>query len=87
MRELIVFDRVVMTFKIVYMLCPEGLQHKFTERSALSNYSTRNMKKLHVQKLKLNILKKAFCTKLRKLGVVSHRTLEMPRPLHDLKKS
>ena len=35
------------------MLCPEGLQHKFTERSALSNYNTRNMKILYVQKSKL----------------------------------
>ena len=32
--ELMVFDRAVMTLKIVNMLCPEGLQNKFTERSA-----------------------------------------------------
>ena len=47
-RELL-FDRAVMTFKIVNMLCPEGLQNKFIERSSLSNYKTRNMKNLHVQ--------------------------------------
>ena len=55
-----IFDRAVMTFKIVNMLCPEGLQHKFTKRSALSNYNTRNMKNLHVQKLKLEHTKKSI---------------------------
>ena len=59
-RELMIFDRAVMTFKIVNMLCPEGLQNKFTKRSALSNYNTRNMKNLHVQKLKLAHTKKSF---------------------------
>ena len=44
-----VFDRAVMTFQIVNMLCPEGLQNKFIEKSALSNYNTRNMKNLRVQ--------------------------------------
>ena len=42
------------------MLCPEGLQNKFTKRSALSNYNTRNMKNLHVQKLKLEHAEKSF---------------------------
>ena len=55
-RGLMVFDRAVMTFKIVNMLCLEGLQNKFTKRSALSNYNTRNMKNLYVQKLKLKKL-------------------------------
>ena len=59
-RELMVFDRAVITFKIVNMLCPEDLQNKFTERSALSNYNTRNIKKLHVQKLKLEHTKNSF---------------------------
>ena len=54
------FDRAVMTFKIVSMLCPEGLQSRFIERSALSNYKTRNMKNLHVQKLKLEHTKRSF---------------------------
>ena len=36
-RERMLFDRAVMTFKIVNMLCSEGLQNKFIERSALSN--------------------------------------------------
>ena len=52
-RELMLSDRAVMTVKSVNMLCPEGLQNKFIERSALSNYKTRNMKNLHIQMLKL----------------------------------
>ena len=55
-----VFDRAVMTFKIVTMVCPESLQNDVTERSALSNYNTRNMKDLHVQKLKLEQTKSSF---------------------------
>ena len=58
-KELTLLDRAVMTFKIVNMLCPKGLQNKFTERSALSNYNTRNMKNLHVQKLKLEHTKRS----------------------------
>ena len=54
------FDRALMTFRIVNMLCPEGLQNKFIERSALSSYKTRNMKNLHVQKLKLEHTKRSF---------------------------
>ena len=59
-NQLITFDRAVMTFKIVNQLCPEGLQNKFIERSDLSKYNTRNMKDLHVQKLKLEHTKKCF---------------------------
>ena len=59
-NQLLTFDRAVMTFKIVNQLCPEGLQNKFIERSALSKYNTRNMKDLHVQKLKLEHMKKSF---------------------------
>ena len=54
------FDRAVMTLKIVNQLCPESLQNKFIERSALSKYKTRNMKDLHVQKPKLEHTKKSF---------------------------
>ena len=54
------FDRAVITFKIVNMLCPEGLQNKVIERSALSYYKTRNITNLYVQKLKLEHKKKLF---------------------------
>ena len=59
-NQLMTFDRAVMTFKIVNQLCPESLQNKFIERSALSKYNTRNMKDLHVQNLKLEHTKKSF---------------------------
>ena len=49
-----------MTLEIVNMLCPEGLQNKFIGRSALSNYNTRNMNNLHVQKLTLEHTKRSF---------------------------
>ena len=42
-RELMLFDRAVMTFKIVNTLCPEGLQNKFIEKSALSNYKIQGI--------------------------------------------
>ena len=58
-REPMLFDRAVMTFKIVNIF-PEGLQNKFIERSPLSNYKTTNMKNLHVQKLKLEHTKRSF---------------------------
>ena len=46
--QLITFDRVVMAYKIVNQLCPEGLQNKFIERSGISKYNTRNRRGLHV---------------------------------------
>ena len=49
-----------MSVKIFNQFCPEGLQNKFIERFALSKYITRNMKDLHVQKLKLEHTKKSF---------------------------
>ena len=54
------FDRAVMTFKSVNKLYPEGLQNEFTARCALSKYRARNMKNLHVQKLKLEHTKRSF---------------------------
>ena len=51
--DVVMFERVVITLKIVNILCPEGLQNKFKEKSALSSYNTRNMRNLYVQKLKL----------------------------------
>ena len=42
-RELMLFDRAVMTFRIVNVLCPEGLQNKFIERCALSHYKIQGI--------------------------------------------
>ena len=57
-NRLMTLDRAVMTFKIVNRLCPEGLQNKSKERSALSKYNASNMKDLYAQKLKLSMQKK-----------------------------
>ena len=76
----------VMTFKIVNQLCPESLQNKFIERSALSRYNTRNIKELHVQKLKLEHTKKVFCTLVQKPGIVSRSSSGTPNLLYDSKK-
>ena len=35
--QLMTFDRAVMTYKIVILLCPAGLENKFIERSVISN--------------------------------------------------
>ena len=85
-NQLLTFDRAVMTLKIVNQLCPEGLQNKCIERSALSKYNTRNMKDIHVQKLELEHRKKVFCTLVQKPGIVSHSSSETPNPLYDSKK-
>ena len=85
-RELMLFDRAVLTFKIFNMLCPESLQNKFIEISVISNYKTRNMKNLHVQKLKLEHAKRSFLYTAPNSWNISNRPFEMPRPLHDLKK-
>ena len=65
-NQLMTFDRAVMTFKIFNQLCPEGLQNKFVERSTLSKYNTRKMNDLHVQKVKLEHMKKKFFVHLSK---------------------
>ena len=86
-RELMLFDRAVMTFKIVNTLCPQGLQNEFIERSALSKYKTRNMKNLHVQKLKLEHTRGSFLYTAPNTWNSIHRPLEMPRQLEGLKKN
>ena len=57
-REQMLFDRAAMTFKIANMICPEGLQNKFIERSTLSNYNTKNMKQSTCTKAKIRTYKK-----------------------------
>ena len=59
-NQLMLYDRSVMTFKIVNNLCPEILQNKFQERSSISKYNTRNIKDLHFQRPDLECVKKSF---------------------------
>ena len=39
-KELIRYDRLVMTHKILHGNCPDNLQNKFMRRSQISSYST-----------------------------------------------
>ena len=42
-----------MTYKILHDLCPENLRNKFTKRSQISEYETRNCRDLHIPNVKL----------------------------------
>ena len=50
----------VMTYKILHDLYPENLSHKFTERSMISEYSTRNREDLQIAKVRLEYAKPSF---------------------------
>ena len=50
----------VMTYKILHDLCPENLRHKFTERSMISEYRTRNSGDLQIPKVRLEYAKRSF---------------------------
>ena len=54
------FDQGVMTYKILHDLCPENLRHKFTERSIISEYRTRNHGDLQIPKVRLEYAKRSF---------------------------
>ena len=49
-----------MTHKILHGNCPDNLQNKFTRRSQISSYSTRNSHNLHLPKPRLEFTKKSF---------------------------
>ena len=49
-----------MTYKILHDLCPENLRNKFTKRSQISEYETRNCKGLQIPKFKLEYAKQSF---------------------------
>ena len=59
-KSLISFDQGVMTYKILHDLCPENLRHKFTERSMISEYRTRNRGNLQIPKVWLEYAKRSF---------------------------
>ena len=59
-KKLIKYDRLVMTHKILNGKCPENFQDKFTKRSKVSSYSTRNSQDLHLPKPRLEFTKKSF---------------------------
>ena len=49
-----------MTYIILHDLCPEDLRHKFTERSMISEYRTRNHGDLQIPKVRLEYAKRSF---------------------------
>ena len=59
-KSLLSFDKGVMTYKILHDLCPENLRHKFTERSMITDYRTRNHGDLQIPKVRLEYAKRSF---------------------------
>ena len=76
-NQLMLFDRSVMTFKIVNNLCAEILQNKFQESSSISKYTTKNIRDLHFQRPNLACVKKSFCY----TGVRAWNSI--PQPIKD----
>ena len=58
-KSLISFDQGVMTYKILHDLCPENRRHKFTERSIVSEYRTRNRGDIPIPKVRLEYAKRS----------------------------
>ena len=58
--NLIKYDKAVMGYKIMNNLCPNSLQGKFTMRSQISAYATRNCQDIDIQKRNLEFSKKSF---------------------------
>ena len=48
-KQLITFDRSVMTYKIMNRLCPENLWNKFQRRSHHSNYLNLQIPKYNIE--------------------------------------
>ena len=59
-KELIRYDRLVMTHKILHGNCPDNLENRFMRRSQISSYSTSNSQNLHLPKPRLEFTKKSF---------------------------
>ena len=76
-KSLISFDQGVMTYKILYGLCPDSLRHKLVERSMVSEYKMRNHRDLQIPKVKLEHAKRSFYFSENKShSLVSKRDLE-----------
>ncbi len=59
-KSLFSFDQGVMTYKILHDLCPSNLCQKFTKRSSISEYRTRNQRDLEIPKVRLEYAKRSF---------------------------
>ena len=54
------YDKAVMTYKILNNLCPGSLHGKFTMRSQISAYETRNCHDINIPKQNLEFSKRSF---------------------------
>ena len=59
-ENIILYDRNVMTYKIVNRLSPENLFDKYLPRSYFSLYNTRNSKDLQIPRSRTEFFKKSF---------------------------
>ena len=85
-KQLITFDRSVMTYKIMNRLCPENLWNKFKKRSHFSNYNTRFCENLQIPKYNLEHSKRRFSyTALKAWNEIPMNIRELPT-LYQYKK-
>ena len=59
-NQLMNFDRLGITYKILNNLYPETLQNKFQERFSISKYNTRNSRNIHFLRPNLECVKKSL---------------------------
>ena len=59
-EQLVMFDRVVMAYKIMKRLCPENLWNKFQRRSEYSRYNTRFCRDLQIPRYNLEKVEKGY---------------------------
>ena len=60
-EQLIKFDRLAMTYKIMNRTCPESPLDKFPQRSLHSNYRTGNCKDIQIPRVNIQYVQKGFC--------------------------
>ena len=86
-KQLITFDRSVITYKILNRLCPENLWNKFQRRFHYSNYNTRFCENLQIPKYNLEYSKKRFSyTALKAWNEIPMNIRELPT-LYQYKKT
>ena len=78
-KQLIMFDRSIMTYNIMNRSCPENLWNKFQRRSYYSNYNTWFCGNLQIPKYKLEHYKKRFSyTALKAWNEIPMNIRELP---------
>ena len=77
--DLISFDRLVMTYKIINKLSPESLWDKFELRSVHSKCETRNCHDLELPRLNAERAKMALNTRLYNYGMICLLIYERPQ--------